>query len=403
MQKSVFKKQSIITLFSAIILFIFLSHSAYAVEVLFTNPSPIRAGRSAEITLQITAPQGIQDARENIVFSIQETSDIRPVAGQEFSVARIEPGQVLTRTFTVFFSENIPTGSYPLELVERRGSLVSRRRFEVFVEGRADAPELRIGSVRSIPNRLIQDTKDNILQIEVQNLGEISAELVSAKLVSSDDIIETFFGSLEDSIASLSGGDSAQFRFEFDISETEELSFDAYLDVTYRMRIDNNFEVVNVQLPFEIRLGRTPRFEIVSIEPLNNFRIGSRNNELRMTVRNVGINDGNNVRLRLFPNPSSPFDFDRTTIFVSALLLPGEETSFLVPFDILDSALLQSYNINVEFESVLGNSRYKQTDRMSIEVVSEASSGFAFYAFVIIIVAIGISAGIGFAYNRKKK
>ena len=402
--KSIYYKNSFLSIFIlTIIAFSLFAQGVSAVEVLFTNPSPVRAGRSADITLQIRAPEGTEITRENIVYSIRETSSIRPVSGQEFFVARLNPGQVLTRTFTVFFSESIPTGIYPLELVETRGSSEIRRRFEVFVEGRPDVPELRIGSVRSVPNRLIQDTNDNILNVEVRNLGEINAELVSATLVSSDEIIETFFGSLDDSVSSISGGQSETFSFEFDIDETEKVSFDAYLDITYRMRVDNNFEVVNLQLPFEIRLGRTPRFEIIDIEPLSDFRIGSRNNELRMTVKNVGVNDGNNVRLRLFPNPSSPFDFDRTTIFVSALLLPGEETSFIVPFDILDTALLQTYNINVEFESVLGANRYKQSDRMSIDVVSEASSGFGFYAFVIILISVVISFGIGFAYNRKKK
>ena len=401
---SIYVKKAFLFIFVSSILALFLfAQGASAVEVLFTNPSPVRAGRSADITLQIRAPEGTETSRENIVYTIRETSSIRPVSGQEFFVARLDPGQVLTRTFTVFFSESIPTGIYPLELVETRGSSETRRRFEVFVEGRPDVPELRIGSVRSVPNRLIQDTNDNILNVEIRNLGEINAELVSASLVSSDEIEETFFGSLEDSVSNINGGQSEIFSFEFDIAETDEVSFDAYLDVTYRMRVDNNFEVVNLQLPFEIRLGRTPRFEIVDVEPLTNFRVGSRGNEMRVTVRNTGVNDGNNVRLRLFPNPSSPFDFDRTTIFVSALLLPGEETSFIVPFDILDTALLQTYNINIEFESVLGTNRFRQSDRMSIDVVSEASSGFGAYALVIIVIAVLLSLGIGFVYNRKKK
>ncbi|MFW5852723.1 MAG: hypothetical protein ACOCUR_01725, partial [Nanoarchaeota archaeon] len=98
-----------------------------------------------------------------------------------------------------------------------------------------------------------------------------------------------------------------------------------------------------------------------------------------------------------------PFDFEQTTIFVSALLLPNETKSFMVPFDILDEALLQGYNIDVEFESVLGSNRYKQRDRLDIKVTDEASTGIAYFAGIIISLAVLMSLGMGFIYNRKKR
>ncbi|MFW5852945.1 MAG: hypothetical protein ACOCUR_02860, partial [Nanoarchaeota archaeon] len=165
------------------------SVSVSAVEVLFTNPSPVRAGRAADITLQIRAPQEMDDPKTDVTFYIEETEDIKPVAGQEFFVSKINPGQILTRTFNVYFSDSIPTGNYPLRLVEKRGATLSKlNKFDIFVEGRLNVPELRVGSVRSVPNRLIQDTSDNIINVNLQNLGELSAELVTAKLVSGDSI-----------------------------------------------------------------------------------------------------------------------------------------------------------------------------------------------------------------------
>ncbi len=386
-----------------LVLTIIASNSVNAVEVIYSDPAPVRAGRYADITLQITIPDTFENARENVVYRIRETDDVRPVSGHEFRLSRVNPGQVFTRTFRVYLSENINTGYYPLELIENRDGQESRRSFDIFVEGRPDVPELKIGSARSTPSRLIRDTNDNILRVDLMNLGELDAELLTAELVADDSIEETFYGSLEDSLSSVLGGGSETLEFEFDIEDTNETRIDSYLDLSYRVDIDNRYEIMEVQLPLEIRLGRTPRFEITSLESVNGIAVDSSDREIRVTIDNVGEEDGENVRFRLYPNPEAPFDFERTTIFVTSLIEPGESTSFIVPFDVLDDALVQEYSINAEFESVIGANRYKQKDRLDISVTSEAAPPIATYALFALIASLGVALIIGFTRKKSKK
>ena len=395
-------KTSLIFILSIFILVMTVTNVA-AVEMINSDPAPVRAGRYAEITIVTRIPDVLDSPREDITYKIRETEHIRPVSGQEFTVARANPGQVITRTFTVYFSEKIATGFYPVELVEIRNDVESRRRFDVFVEGRPDVPELKIGSTSSIPNRLIRDTEDNVLHLELMNLGEKTAELVSAEIAATEEISETSFGSLKDHASSIADGQSARFEFEFDIQDTDKERIETSLDVSYRMRVDNSYEVVDVQLPLEIRLARTPQFVITSMEPLNEFRIGGSDREMLVEIKNTGDRDGENVRMRLFPNPESPFDFERTTIFVTSLIKPDESTLVKVPFDILDDALVQPYNINIELESVIGANRYNQRDRLEIDVTSEAATEVASYASMIVVGAIVLSLTIGLMRRRKAK
>ena len=404
MKSSILKKTFFSTMLLAIFLFLVAVPSSFAAEVIFSNPSPIRAGRYAEVTIQTRIPDVLDSPRDDITYKIRTTDDIRPVQGQEFTIGRANPGQIITRTFTIYFSENIQTGFFPLELIEIRGGEERRRTINVFVEGRADAPELRIGRVSSIPNRLIKDTNDNVIHIDIMNLGEIDAELVTVNLVSDSEIIsETFFGSLEDTRSSIRASESQRFEFELDISDTEEKHIESYLDLTYRMRIDNTYEVSNVQIPFELRLADTPRFEILSITPKDNLRVGESNLEIIVEIKNTGERNGENVRFRLYPNPESPFDFERTTIFVSSLIEPGETAKIRVPFDILDTALVQSYNINAEFESTIGANRYTQRDRLEIDVEFEANPAISSYAILIVVGGIVVSLGIGLSRRKPSK
>lgn len=388
-------------------LFMTSTVTAFSFQVLSTNPAPIQAGEYADVTIRIdTFAGGESSELDNIKIYPKETDYIKPVPGQDVLINSLNTGQSLTRTFRIFFSESIPTGEIPLTLVYENNGQKLEQSDSIYVSGALRSPELYIGEIRSVPDKLLQDTKGNTLNLVLQNLGQKEAELLTVELISDSEIVtESFSYSLTESLASIKPGEQQTISFTFDIEETDVLTIPSTLNLRYRTLndFDNTYSTLEEEIDFDIRLTDSPRFEIVNMEKLNEFQAGTSGNRLKITIENVGEREGKSVRLRLYPDPSAPFDFERTSIFVTSNIKPQETVSFILPFDILDEALVQSYFINADFESLVGENRYVQSERIEIENQMEASRGTQIYLFSLIFLSLAIAFIIGFFYNRKKK
>lgn len=398
------KTKHILIILMAAILIPSLAH-AYDLTILETNPSPAQAGEYVDITFQIELVSQTPSERNNVRLRFGESQEIIPLSNQNAEFSRILTGQTITRTFRAYIPSNVASGNIPLEVIIADDRLTTTKKTDLFVRGGQRNVDLRIGQTRSTPQTLLQDSKDNSLQVQLENLGEKNAEILSASLTSDTGLIEeAFFGSLQDSVANLMGGDGEELQFEFDIKDTDETNIPARLELDYRTLndFDNTYSRVQEEIDFTIRLGESPRLDIVNIEALNSFDVGRSNNELQITVENVGREEGDNFRVRLFPDPNLPFDFDRTTVFVASNLKPGETATFNIPFDITSDAELRSYSVNAEFESLVGDNRYKQKERVDIEVIGEEGLSVFVIASLLVVLSLILASILGFVYKRRK-
>lgn len=381
--------------------------SAFNLEIISTNPAPIQAGEYADITFRIDTFSSSSDRSEfrDIELYIKENDFIMPFPGQEIKIARLQAGQSLTRTMRVYFSENIPTGFIPLTLSLKSQGLFQEKTENIFVSSKIKDPELYIGKINSKPQNILQDTKSNFISVSLQNFGDKKAELLIVDLVPLIDgiITESYTNSMRDTKASIGNGMEENFEFTFNINKTKLTSIPFNLNIQYRVKnnIDNTYNTNFKTIPFNLSLSKTPWFEILKFEQLEKFQAGNDNNQLKIHIKNIGYEDGRTVRLRLFPDPSDPFDFESTSIFVSSNIKVGENTSFLIPLDIIDTALLQTYTINAQFESLVGSNRYIQTERIKISVEEKASSGKNLYLYTLIALSLLIALLIGIFHNKK--
>ncbi len=376
-------------------------------QVLNSNPSPIQAGEYADITIRIDTFLGT-DSKEikNLKIYPKETEFIKPIPGNEINIAILNSGQSLTRTFRIYFNENIPSGNIPLTLIFEQDGTKFEQSQMIYVFGGNKKPEILIGSIKSIPDKLLEDTKSNKISIILQNLGDKSAELLIAEIKTNNSIIEeSYYYSLRDSVSELKGAQQVELNFIFDILETDLKQIPVELFLRYRVKnvFNNSYSIVEEIIPFEIRLSKSPKYEIIEIEKENIFQAGSSGNNLKITIKNIGEEEGNTVRLRLYPDPSAPFDFERTSIFISSSIKTGEIASFIVPFDIINSAINQTYYINVELESLVGSNRYFQKERIEISVDKLASNNLSTYLYSLVIFSLFVALLIGIFYSRKNK
>lgn len=398
-----FKKYFMILLMTAMII-PGLAH-AYSLTILETNPSPAQAGEYVDITFQLELVSQTPDERTNVAIRFAESEEIIPLSNQNAEFDRLLRGQTITRTFRAYIPSDVPSGNIPLELIITDDRFTTTKVTDLFIRGGERQVDFRIGQTESTPRTLLQDSKDNSLQVQLENLGEKNAEILSATLTSDTGLIEeAFYGSLQDSVANVLGGSGAQLQFDFDITNTDETNIPVRLELDYRTLndFDNSYSRVRENIDFTLRLAESPRLDILRLEPLNSFDVGASGNELQITVENIGREEGDNFRVRLFPDPNLPFDFDQTTIFVASNIKPGENTTFIIPFDITSDAQLRTYSVNAEFESLVGDNRYKQKERFDIEVRGEEGLGIFVIAGILVALSLILATVLGFVYKRRK-
>lgn len=381
-----------------------LCSSVFAVtaELVTTDPAPAQAGEYADITLQFSQANEADEIR-NVTIYIEPTNFIDPISQPEtFSVIRA--GSTITRTFRVFFSEDLPEGRVDIPVIIQQPRRSQEALLEVFVQQGDTKPDLRIGEIKTVPTELLADTEDNEVRIILQNLGDRDAELVSATLIPQSDLVKPSYSySLEDSVSQIQGGDEQTLVFTIDLEPTREVTFDAILNLTYRAQRTNggSYETYMQQLPTRIELVEAPLLEVSQMEQLTDFSVGTTENDIRITVRNTGDADAEDVRVRLVPDISYPFIFEELTQYVGAEIASQQSANVVFTLEVLDSADIRDYPIKVRLESLVGDTRYVREDVISI-TTSEGRSystvqigGFAIGAIIVI--------ALLFAFFRKRK
>ncbi len=400
-------KQKTHIIYIILLLFFLPTVQGYSVEILETNPSPVRSGEYADVTVRLISSAQDINKENPISFYVESNDDIRPLSGQKSDYQNFAPGQSVTKTFRIFFADDLPAGNIPIRFIVEQDGVPFTIVRSVFLKGSLRIPELFIGSIESIPDDLLQDTKDNKIIVTIQNLGEEPAELLTAELIDvSDTIKEANSFSMRDTIARLEGGEEEQLEFSFDIQETRQEVIEASLRVRFRIEdeLDNTFQTVNENLPLRIPLEMVPELSIAEVRPRGEVLVDKQENEVLVTVVNTGKEDAESVRLRLYPDPAQPFDFEKNNYFLTPKLKIGENASVIVVFDVLGDAVIQDYNFDVQLESIVGSGRQIDQDTMTIAVTGEQVQGLSLVRIGIIIGAVSIALLLGiYSFVKRKK
>ncbi len=392
-----------IGLYALLLLVLISSVSALQVEILSTTPAPITAGEYADITVRISSQSATQ-IQNNLGLSIQENPFITQISPQRV-FSSIRPGDQITTTLRVYVSEQAPEGfiNVPLLLQTTQTERIFEQ--ELFIEASARRADIRIGTIRTIPEQLLPNTRANELLITLHNLGDRSAELISAKIRPSDGITESFAYSFTDAIASLDGASQGQLTFRINIDESIRQTTPALLELTYRTRTatGTSVEQHTITLPFTIPITQAPQLRIISQELLSSSAQGTAENRLRITIENTGEEEATDVRVRLFPDISLPLTFERTSQFLGAKIKPNQTATLDIVYEVLSSAPVRSYQVAVELESLVQTTRYTETDVIVIEVREGRGVSAQTTAFSIIIGVIVLALIIGLRKRRSKK
>lgn len=378
---------------------------SFSVDLLNTDPAPIVAGEYADVTVRFSNDKS-DDEKSDVSFGFENSEYFKLIEGPRDSISKVYPGEYFTKTFRISFSEDLEGGFINLPFYIISNGIKQVSDLQVMISGADVKPSFYIGSVKSTPNELLADTDNNKLKVVLQNLGDRDAQLVSAKLIIDSDLVEESYSySLTDSIASISGGEQGELEFTVDLDKkvTGIVKANVVLNYRYEKAIGNEYEVVTESLPLEIRISDSPILEISNVELMDDFKIGSVDNRVRVEIKNVGNEDAKDVRVRLSPDISYPFVYNQLTEYVTSEIKVGETSIVEFKVEVLKDATVRDYGVTANLESLVGDSRYFNDGVVTLSVTEGKESSIPTTGKVLIGIILLVSAFIGFKSIKSKK
>lgn len=378
---------------------------SFSAQLLNTAPAPIVAGEYADVTVRFDNDKS-DSVKTSVSFGFESSDFFKMIDGPKDLIPKVYEGEYFTKTFRIFFSEDLEQGFIDLPFYVNANGVRQVFDLEVMISGVDIKPIFYIGSVKSTPNELLPDTDNNKLKVVLQNLGDRTAQLVSAKLVIESDLVsEGYAYSLTDSVSSISGGEQTELEFVIDLEKEVRGVIPAKIVLNYRYgkAIGNDYEIVKSELDLEIRISSSPVLEIVSVELLDDFKVDSIDNRVLIEIKNVGDEDAKDVRVRLSPDISYPFVYNQLTEYVTSSIKIGESSFVEFKVEVLKSADAREYGVTAIIESLVGDSRYSNEGVVTLDVKNGEKSSIPTIGKILIVIILVVSGFIGFNTYRNSR
>ena len=285
---------------------------------------------------------------------------------------------------------------------------------------KSSSPKLSIGSIISEPDRMTADTTDVKLTLELQNIGNGNADMITSNLV----LPEGF---------SASNSYSDHFNFgtiEKDSSKTGTFYIDIGKGVpsgTHRTQLfvqykeGNSNGVRNVSIPFELNLKPSPSFYIEKTEIDIPSRIqgdiiaylvegnttvtpsiitqGDKGT-VHLTIRNIGEDFAKSASVQIYKQSDQPFIFDNKYDYLGDIQ-PNQTAEAVFTFTVDKGAALKTYILKAEIRHLEGTNVKVSENSFTIDVEKSGETPTIVYLGIIAFVAV--IAFIGWKYAKRKK
>lgn len=272
-------------------------------------------------------------------------------------------------------------------------------------------PVFAVGLVSSDPEDLKADEDDVVLRVELQNVGEGEAKLVTVELGLPEGFSSSTSFSTIENLGTIPEETSKEAVFRVDTDEDLEAGVhDALLVITYKD--DNNnqglYKTVILELPLnvlpsprltidEVRAGSQTQSDsftgyliqdgvIVNPSTLAQGEVG----QLRLTVTNSGEEKAESVSVKVFEDSQNiPIDFDDVFDFIGTLE-PGERADAVFSFSIDGDAVLKDYHLDTEIRFIDSGTVHTVSDSIALEVTGEQQDPTFMVVIVIIVIIVGL-------------
>jgi hypothetical protein len=291
------------------------------------------------------------------------------------------------------------------------------KEFDIYIKSMS--AKLAVGSLTTAPSEILPDTDKLELDLELQNVGNGNAEMVTGKLAlpagftASDSYSNSYnFGTV--------GKDSSKTG-KFYVDVDAGLRSGAYeANLTLQYKEESNGDFTTVTLPVILNVKPSPVFVIekTSVDVSSRFGgpitayavVGTgvvtpsslaqgETGELRITVKNTGDEAAKSTSVRVFKQSDQPFEFDTKYDYIGDLQ-PNQTADAVFSFTIDQSAPLKTYLLSAEIRHVDGEDVKVTEQPFTIDVASQKENPILLYGVILIIVIV--VAVMGWKHAKKK-
>ncbi len=371
------------------------------------DPDPADAGNDVDLRWQVVNTMSTPvdnlrfhlDADYPLLFEAGDSpdKDLGPSAGtndnQVFYVLH----------YKLRVADNGLKGTYNVTLSWSTGEGWMKKEFPIYVDPkRAD---FVIGALVTSPEKLIADTKEAKLSVDINNIGKGNAENVKVKLLLPGGFNSSYSYSDEDSLGIIEKGGSKTATFYADVDETiKEGDYPAKLEITYKDENDENATYRTKTLDLDIPIKPAPYLIMESVATTPESLVVGSKAEIHIKVKNMGNKKAESVSLRVFKDASQPFEFAEKSDFVGKLE-PGESGDAVLGFTVDANAAAKKYLLDVELRGIDETNNVVIFSRtLPITVVPGAKSSPLSSAGMLagLVVVGAVAAGYYLKNGRKK-
>lgn len=390
--------------FIATIFFAGFAHAqenAYVVENLLNqDPDPAEPGKYLELRWQVLK-QGNKDI-EKITYELEEkypfsfdASD-SPVKTIDKWLGVSDDEEYYILYYKVKVAEDAIEGDYEITLksttINNAETIVKEGDYTIRV-GDKTRPDLLVGAISTSPRKLVSDTEEGQINVEIENIGNSDAYNVNAVLVLPTGFSTTYSYSDTDAVGTIPAGQSKMATFYVDIDEKVWSGLHpAELQIRYKEDMDKT-DYYNAELPLNLSIISRPVFEIESVEsnpsPIHPGDVV----ELKLKIKNSGGKDAESVSVKAFKESSQPFEFDEKSDFIGSLNA-GETGEAIIKFTVDKDAVPKKHIMDLEIRSI--NEDNVVLDSVSVPVEIGSASGnffskvFTLNNIIIVVLALAV-------------
>lgn len=332
------------------------SASAIYVRLLKTDPVPAESGKYLTVWIKVdnTGSKIARDVKVRIVpeypFSVEQgwkTQD---------DIGLISPNELAIVDFKLKVDENAVEGTNTLKVKYKEAIDADWSEKDLEIEVKSKRVDFEIANIDSIPKRLIPDTDDAQLTVDIQNIGEGKAEAVIAKLILPEGFKPSESYSDVSNIGTIESLGSGTATFYIDIKEsTQPGEHLAKLVLNYLQEGTSKNIYKNETLDLQIPVKSTPLFKVIQSETIpSELTTGSSKVELKILIKNIGSKKGENIRVKAKEKSEQPFDFEEGKSYdYIGDLDAGETGEAVLKFDIKEKdASVKTYLLDLEIRCV---------------------------------------------------
>ncbi len=300
-------------------------------------------------------------------------------------------------------ADNALKGIYNITLNWNTGEGWTKKEFPIYIDPKS--ADFVVGALVTSPEKLIADTKEAKLSVDINNIGKGNAENVKVKVLLPEGFNASYSYSDEDSLGVIAEGSSKTAVFYADIDESiKEGLYKAQLEITYKNENDENNTYRTKIIDLNIPIKPAPYLIVESVTTTPENIVHGEKAELHIRVKNTGNKKAESVSLRVFKDASQPFEFNEKSDFIGKLE-PGESGDAILGFTIDAKASAKKYLLDAELRGIDDKKNvviFSRTLPLTV-VPAEKGSPLSSPGLIGGMVVIGAIAGVYYLKNGRKK